>query len=195
MTFRDDEEQTGRDVRKLEEEIEELEGAERTHGRLLLVIIQQNIFQIKAISDLSAAVSVLGAKVDQILVEVEPSPQLTNIKLAFGGNMSVGPVTLSQDTPNTVATVLGFDQFGAPFVIDFTANPVSFSLDDPTQDTLVDNANGTANVTWLTPGGKTANLTATCAGFSDVEQINNLAIVVPTPVLSSVKIDFSTPTA
>lgn len=194
--IRDDEQQIERDIRRLEEETEGLEGAERTNGRLLLVIIRQNIFQIKAVADLASALASQGKVIDKILADLEPSPlALSAISIRFGGNMAVGPVTLSQATPNTVATVLGFDQFGNAFPLDFTVNPVTYTLDDPSQDTLAANADGSANLTWLTPGGKTANLTATCAGFSDTEQINNIAVVVPPPVLSSIKVDFSTPTA
>jgi|SRR6266850_1333223 len=83
--IRDDEQQIERDIRRLEEETEELEGAERTNGRLLLVIIRQNIFQIKAVAD-------LGIKIDQLLANDEPTP--VRIIITQGENMPLaGTIT------------------------------------------------------------------------------------------------------
>src|ERR1700732_1456299 len=64
------------------------------------------------------------------------TPKLSYIKLAIGGVMPFGPATLSVGDKK-VASVLGFDQNGAPFAIDFTANPVTFTDDNQTavQDT------------------------------------------------------------
>lgn len=189
MSLRDEERQQQREIEELLEESEELEAGQQI---LLKVVLSQG----KVLAALVDAVTAMGPILKQILAELKPSPAVLNqIKIVFGGNMAVGPVTLSQQTPNTVARILGFDQFGSAFSIDFTATPVTYTLDDPTQDTLAANADGSANISWITPGGKTVNLTATCAGFTDTEQINNIAVVVPPPVLSSIKIDFSAPTA
>lgn len=199
MTFREEEKQTGRDVRKLEDEIEKLEGAERTHGRLLLVIIQQNIFQIKAISDLSAAVTILGAKVDRLLIEVEPSPQLTNIKLKFttGGIMAEGPVVLSSGQ-STVATVDYFDATGAPMPSTFVPPPVTFSIDNAAVASSTPGTDLQSSVIAYVSAGA-ANLTASVTSaeglaLSDTETVTCSPIVLPPPVLTSVRLNFGTPT-
>lgn len=95
--------------------------------------------------------------------------------------MPVGPATLTVGDVKT-ATVLGFDQNGQPFPIDFSANPVSWSDDNtaavaetqaPDKDTLLAAAPGSAN------------LTATCAGFTASVAIT----VVPVPAkLSSIQV-------
>src|SRR5258708_31945274 len=111
--IRDDEQQIERDIRRLEEETEELEGAERTNGRLLLVIIRQNIFQIKAVADLASAVASQGSKLDILLSDLEPTPKLRKIKLKFttGGIMAEGPVVLNAGGSG-VFTLDYFDQTG-----------------------------------------------------------------------------------
>ena len=108
-------------------------------------------------------------------------PRLAFIKIAIGGIMPVGPATLAVGDKK-IATVLGFDQNGAAMAIDFTANPVTWADDNeaavqdapaPDQDPL----------TAVAPG--VANLTATCAGFTDTETVTVLAAA---PKLSSIKI-------
>ena len=95
--------------------------------------------------------------------------------------MPVGPATLTVGDKKT-ATVLGFDQNGAPFAIDFNANPVTWADDNESAvaDTPTANADG---LTAVAPG--VANLGATCGGFSDSESIT---VVAQAPVLSSIKI-------
>lgn len=113
-------------------------------------------------------------------------PRLTFIKISFGGTMAQGPVKLTVGQ-KTTASVLGFDQNGAPFTIDFNANPVTWTDDNqavasdaptPPTDTITGVAAGVANIT------------ATCGGFNDTEQVT---VAAAAPVLSSVKIDFTTP--
>lgn len=113
-------------------------------------------------------------------------PRLAFIKIAFGGTMAQGPVKLTVGQ-KTTATVLGFDQNGAPFTIDFTANPVTWTDDN---EAVASDAPTppTDTITGVSAG--VANITATCAGFNDTEQVTVSAVV---PVLSSIKIDFSTP--
>src|ERR1700690_4196276 len=65
----------------------------------------------------------------EIVAELRPK-HLAFIKVAIGGIMPVGPATLTVGDKKTVS-VLGFDQNGAPFAIDFTANPVTFADDNP----------------------------------------------------------------
>ena len=115
---------------------------------------------------------------------------LAFIKIAFqkrGHHMSQGPVTLTVGQKVT-ATVLGFDQNGAPFPIDFTANPVSWTIDNSTLDSSTPQPDSSDVVESLAAG--VANLTATCAGFTDSETVTNVA---QAPVLSSIKIDFGQP--
>jgi hypothetical protein len=111
--------------------------------------------------------------------------KLSFIKLAFGGDMAVGPVTLTVGQ-KTTATVLGFDQNGAPIAIDFTANPVTWTLDNTTLDSSTPQPDQSDVVASLAAG--TANLSAACAGFTDTEQVINVA---QAPVLSSIKINFA----
>lgn len=124
----------------------------------------------------------------ELLTEIrnELAPKLSFIKIAFGGSMP-GPVTLTVGQSVT-ATVQGFDQNGAPFAIDFTANPVVWSIDDATLDSSTPQADQSDLLMSLAAG--TANLTATCAGLTDTEQVINVAAP---PKLSSIKINFGTP--
>ncbi len=116
--------------------------------------------------------------------------QLSSIKIKFGGNMAVGPVTLTVGQ-KTKATVVGFDQNGAVFNGPIPAP--AFSLDNTTLDSGTDDGSGGFDVTSLTAG--VANLTATVQGpngpLTDTETITNVAVA---QILSSIKIDFSTPT-
>ncbi len=104
--------------------------------------------------------------------------------------MSQGPVTLTVGQ-KTKATVLGFDQNGAPFA--GTIPPITYTIDNSTLDSSTpDGANGDDIVSL---GAGTANLTASLTtaegvALQDTETITNVA---QAPVLSSVKIDFSTP--
>src|SRR6266403_2089471 len=115
----------------------------------------------------------------------ELKPHLRQIKIRFGGNMPVGPavITVGQTTP---ASVLGFDQNGAAIAIDFTANPVSWSIDNSTIASSTPNPDSTDTVVGVSAG--VANLTASCAGFTDTETVTVTAVV---PVLSSIKISFA----
>jgi len=117
-----------------------------------------------------------------------PQPaKLSFIKIVFGEMKMLGPVTLTVGQ-KTTATVQGFDQNGAAFPIDFTANPVTWTLDNTTLDSSTPQPDQADVVASLAAG--TANLTAACAGFTDTEQVINVA---QPPKLASIKIDFSTP--
>ena len=109
-------------------------------------------------------------------------PKLSFIKIVIGDAMPVGPATLAIGDKKVVS-VQGFDQNGAAFAIDFTANPVAFS--DDNQAAVADTPGSTVTdpITALAAG--VANITATCAGFSDTEAVTVLAAA---PVLSSIKI-------
>lgn len=124
-------------------------------------------------------------KEDEILRLLRP--RLSFIKISHGEKCMQGPITLAVGA-KSVERVLGFDQNGAPFAIDFTANPVTWSIDQssvasstPESDPSVDDVVGVSS--------GVANLNATCGGFTDTETVTVTAVV---SVLSSIKID-STP--
>lgn len=126
-------------------------------------------------------------KEDEILSLLRARPRLSFIKIAHGRKNMQGPITIAVGG-KSVERVLGFDQNGAPFAIDFTQNPVTWSVDNsavasstPEADPSVDDVVGVS--------AGVANLTATCAGFSDTETVT---VTAAAPVLSSIKID-STP--
>ena len=125
---------------------------------------------------------------DDLILELEHKildklqPRLSYIKLAIGGKMPVGPATLTVGDKKTLS-VLGFDQNGAPFAIDFTANPVTFTDDNET--VLQDTAGSTVTDPVVALAVGVANVGATCAGFSDTEAVT---VVAAAPVLSSIKI-------
>ena len=186
MSFRDrpdEDEDEGEEqarLKRLLAKLEILEGGERLEIKLAITAIRLLLSQQGLLLEILAE-----------LRPPPPTPTLNQIKIVFGGNMP-GPVTLHAGQ-STVATVQGFDQSGNPFAIDFTAHPTTWTLDDPSQDTLSPNVDGSAVIGWLA-GGKTANLTATVAGFSDTEQVINVGVVVPPPALASIKVNFATPT-
>ncbi len=101
--------------------------------------------------------------------------------------MAEGPVTLSVGQ-KTVASIDAFDQNGAPFT-GTIPTPV-WTIDNATFDSIVQDPTTANNedVTSLAPG--VANLTLTVGSLTDTETITNVA---QAPVLSSVKINFSTP--
>lgn len=122
----------------------------------------------------------------RVLKEIreELKPRLSSIKIRFGGTMPVGPVTISVGQ-TVVASVVGFDQNGAPFT--GTIPAATFAIDNPGVATI-DAASG------LTTGvsGGTANATASVTSaeglaLTDTETVNVTAVV---PVLSSIKISF-----
>lgn len=116
------------------------------------------------------------------------SPLKSNVAPASGSN----PITLTVGQ-TTVASVVGWDQFGNPWT---GAIPTpAWSIDQPTFDSIAADGTTPANedVTSLAVG--VANLTATVVTvegltISDTEQITNLASEA---ALTSIQIQFSTP--
>lgn len=107
--------------------------------------------------------------------------------------MAEGPVVLNPGQM-TVASVDGFDQNGAPFT--GTIPTPSWAIDNPALDTIAADATNPANedVTYASAG--VANLTVTVVSaegktLTDTETVTNNAAPA---VLSSVKINFATPT-
>ena len=108
---------------------------------------------------------------------------------------TAGPVTLTTAGQTVTASVLGFDQFGAPWT--GAIPPVTFSIDTSTVATSTPNADGETDVVEAVANG-VANLTAkltTVEGLAltDTETVTvNIATPPPppTPVLSSIKVAF-----
>lgn len=124
-------------------------------------------------------------------------PKLAFIKLAFGGIMAQGPVTLSQGQ-STTATILYFDQTGAPMPAGFVPPAVTFTIDNPSFASSTPGSDGQSDVVAYVAAG-VANLTASVTSaeglsLSDVETVTCTPVVLPPPALSSIKVDFSTPT-
>ena|SRR5882724_2889415 len=114
-----------------------------------------------------------------------PTTTLSSIKLIFsGGTMPQGPVTISVGQTVT-ATVVGFDQNGAPF--SGTIPAPTFAIDNSAIATI----DATSGVTVGVSAGvanATASLTsAEGLALSDTETVTVTAVV---PVLSSIKISF-----
>ena len=115
--------------------------------------------------------------------------RLSAIKIRFGGIKMLGPVTLSVGQ-RTVATVVGFDQNGAPFPINFSLpeNAVTWAVDNAavaSSSPAPDQSTSVAAV-----GAGVANLTATLGTLTDTETVT---VVPAAPVLASIKVDFTTP--
>src|SRR5438445_307633 len=109
-------------------------------------------------------------------------PTLASIKLIFtGGSMPVGPVVISVGQKVT-ASVVGFDQNGAPFT--GTIPAATFAVDNAAVATI----DATSGVTVGVSAGvanATASLTsAEGLALSDTETVTVTAV---TPVLSSIK--------
>lgn len=106
--------------------------------------------------------------------------------------MAEGPVTLTVGQ-RTVASIDAFDQNGAPFT---GAVPVpAWSIDNSAFDSISTNASDASTEDVVSIAVGVANLTATVttdAGvvLSDTETVTNVGQV---SVLSSIKINFSTP--
>ncbi len=141
-----------------------------------------------------------GHEIEEI--EQDVHPKLSFIKLAIGGDMPVGPVTLNVGDKKT-ATVLGFDQNGAAIAIDFTANPVTWADDNETSVSQSPQPDGSDPLTALAAG--VANISATCSGFSDSESVTvvaaapvvvvaaSLIVVVRFPAYTAPRSPFSSP--
>ena len=108
-----------------------------------------------------------------------------------------GPVTLNQGQ-TTTATVLYFDQNGAPMPSTFVPPAVTYSIDNAAIATSTPASDGQSDLITYVSGG-VANLTATVLGpngtnLTDTETVTCTPPVQGSPVLSSIKIAFSTPT-
>lgn len=126
-------------------------------------------------------------------------PHLTSIRLTFSKGRhhmpTQGPVTLASGQ-SAVATVLYFDQTGAPMPVSFVPPAVTFAIDNSAiaSSTPIDGQSDT--VAYVSAG--VANLTASVTSaeglaLADSETVTCSPVVLPPPVLSSIKIAFSDP--
>jgi len=131
----------------------------------------------------------------EIELDVRPPVKtLTSIKIALTkvtGEIMFGPFTLKVGDTR-VASVKGFDQDGNEMVIDFVANPVSFSNSDGSVlGAVLESDPSLADITALAKG--TSTLGATCAGLStnDADNLVTVTEVGTTPVLTTIKLDLA----
>lgn len=133
-------------------------------------------------------------------------PVLTRIKLAFKGASPMatavaGPVILTTLGQQVIASLLGFDQFGNPFLGPMP--PASFTSDDtaeaivefdPTTGLTTAVANGVANITGSV---QTTDANGNAVTLQDTEAVTVAIPVVPppSPILSSIKVAFAPPAA
>lgn len=146
--------------------------------------------------EIAGSVNEIAQDIHAIRDKYVTKAKLSSIRIRFGGNMQ-GPVTLTSGQ-STTATVLYFDQTGAPMPSTFVPPAVTFSIDNSGVASSTPGSDGQSDaVAYVTAG--VANLTASVTSaeglaLSDTETVTCSPIVVPPPVLSSVKVDFSTPT-
>ena len=138
--------------------------------------------------------------VDAIHNLLKPEPHLHRIKLRFERTHHMatpGPITLTSAGQTVTATVVGYDQFGNVFTgtiptPTFTSSDSTgaFATFDASTGLVTAVANGVVSIT--------ATVTATDAAgapttLTDTETVTIAIPVVtpPTPVLSSIKVQFS----
>jgi hypothetical protein len=127
------------------------------------------------------------------------TPKLSFIKISFqrGSVMAEGPVVLSAGQ-STIASIDYFDQTGNPMPAGFVPPNISFSIDNPAIASSTPNSDNQTDVVSYVSAG-VANLTASCTSaeglaLSDTETVTCSPVVLPPPVLSSIKINFAAPT-
>lgn len=131
----------------------------------------------------------------RLIAKEDAPPALTDIKIQFSKGTSMptpGPITLTTVGATATATVVGFDQFGAPWTGPIP--PVTYANGSDAVATAVGNGDGlTALVTAVANGvdSLTASLTtAEGLALTDVETVTVAISAPPPPVLSSIKIAF-----
>jgi hypothetical protein len=120
-------------------------------------------------------------------------PRLSFIKIAFTRSniMAEGPVSLAVGQ-KTTASIDGFDQNGAPWT--GAIPPVTFTIDNPAFATSTPNSDNVTDVVAGVSAG-IANLSAslTNAAGTVLTDTETVTVVAAAPVLSSIKVNFSTP--
>ncbi|HXN71521.1 MAG TPA: hypothetical protein VN861_03095 [Candidatus Acidoferrales bacterium] len=131
-------------------------------------------------------------------------PRLSFIKIAFqpprglqGDVMAEGPVVLASGQLTT-ASIDYFDQTGAPMPATFVPPNITFAIDNPAIATSTPNPDNQTDVVAYVSAG-VANLTASCTSaeglaLTDTETVTCSPVVLPPPVLSSIKVNFAAPT-
>lgn len=188
MTLKDDEIA----IRKRQDEdtatLEKLERDERIEIRGIAL-------GLRGLAYISKRLDEANRKLDRLLAEDQPTP-LSSIRLAFGGSMSQ-TVTLASGQ-SVVASVLYFDSTGAAMPSTFVPPTVAFTIDNAAIATSTPDVAGQTSVVAYVSAG-VANLTASVTSaeglaLTDTESVTCSPVVIPPPVLSSIRIDFGTPT-
>lgn len=112
-----------------------------------------------------------------------------------GDTKMPGPITMLVGQ-STIASVVGFDQFGNPMPADFVMPAITFTISDTSLATEAANTDGTATVTAIAPGDASLKADVTSAeglALTDVGSITISPVTPPKPVLSSIKVLFTTP--
>jgi len=143
-----------------------------------------------ALGQLALRCHTLSVIVEEVLANVRAiygivAPRLDHIDIIIQEDILM-PLEIGK---TTIASVQGLDQHGQPFPIDFTANPPSWSVADPTLATIApDPTLGSEDVTGVAAG--TEVLSVSVAGLSaslkfDVQAtsvLTSLQIVTNPPV-------------
>lgn len=172
---------------------------------LLQLILRKSNAQDVKIDKILAAIDAEAVVLQQIQDDLQPEPELSSIQIAFTapstlkGALSAmptpGPITLIFAGQTSVASVVGFDQFGAPWtgpmpVATLSSDDAAGAIVtfDPTTGLTTAVANGVANIS-----GSLTTLEG--KALSDTEAVTVAIPIVPPPppVLSSIKVAFDTP--
>lgn len=122
----------------------------------------------------------------------------TSVRIVFEGDqaMAGNPLTLQVGQKST-ATVVVFDQFGQPMnSFDFTANPPSWTIDQPSAVGLASGSQPNQEVvsgTAATAAGSPANLTVSVPGVANPTDTEQVTVTQAASVPTSVQIQFSAP--
>lgn len=153
--------------------------------------------EIKILKELEVTEKHIEKDLGQIIGILKP--RTSHIKIAFtkGSTMAEGAVVLSSGQ-STVATIDYFDQTGAPMPAGFVPPAVTYSIDNSAVASSTPGTDGQSSAVAYVSAG-VANLTASVTtaeglNLTDTETVTCSPVVAPPPVLSSVKINFSTPT-
>ena len=111
--------------------------------------------------------------------------------------MAEGPITLSAGQ-STIASIDYFDQTGAPMPSTFVPPAITYSIDNAGIASSTPAADGQTDAVAYVAAG-VANLTASCTSaeglaLTDTETVTCSPVVLPPPVLSSIKVNFAAPT-
>jgi hypothetical protein len=165
---------------------------------VLLKKLVENTDEIEAmLRDIRDQGDETNALLKEILDSMNPPPEkvLTSIKVIFKGVKPMPPLTppivLTQEGQQVVAEVVGYDQFGQqwtdPFDFTLSNDDEDVATLDPSTGMVTAVANGVANITGTA-------LDADGNELTDTEPVT-VNIAQEAPVLTTIKVQFSSPTA